>query len=44
MSLGNLNGAFFNDAFLGIEHPSTKVSFALTPVRGGALLQFRVNP
>ena len=44
MSLGNLNGAFFNDAFLGIGRSSTKVSFAVTPVRGGAVLQFRVSP
>jgi membrane-associated phospholipid phosphatase len=44
ISLGNFNGAFFNDAFLGTERSSTKVSFAVTPVRRGAVLQFRVSP
>jgi membrane-associated phospholipid phosphatase len=44
VSLGNFNGAFFNDAFLGIERSSTKVSFAVTPVPRGAVLQFRVSP
>jgi len=40
MSLGNFNGAFFNDAFLGVErHP--QLSFSLMPLPHGAVLRVR---
>lgn len=40
MSMGNVNGAFFNDAFLGTPSPA-KLSFAVGPLPGGASLQLR---
>jgi membrane-associated phospholipid phosphatase len=40
MSLGTFNGAFFNDAFLGVEQ-HTQLSFSLTPLPRGAVLGVR---
>jgi membrane-associated phospholipid phosphatase len=41
MSIGNFNGAFFNNAFLGLEPRPAKFSFAIAPLPGGAALQLR---
>jgi membrane-associated phospholipid phosphatase len=43
MSLGNFNGAFFNDAFLGLGQGTSRLSFAVTPLPGGAALSIRVG-
>jgi membrane-associated phospholipid phosphatase len=42
MSLGNFNGAFFNDAFMGTQRRSP-VSVALTPLPGGAALDVKMS-
>jgi membrane-associated phospholipid phosphatase len=41
MAIGNFNGAFFNDAFMGLPQPS-RVAFAVEPVHAGALLRVRL--
>jgi hypothetical protein len=40
MSLGNLTGALFSDACMGIEQHS-HLSFSLTPLPRGAMLDVR---
>jgi membrane-associated phospholipid phosphatase len=42
VSLGNLNGAFFNDAFLGPTTQDSRPALALIPLRHGASLQLRL--
>jgi membrane-associated phospholipid phosphatase len=39
IALGNFMGAFFTEAFLGLE-PGTRVAFTAEPVRGGAVLRW----
>jgi membrane-associated phospholipid phosphatase len=41
MSIGNFNGAFFTDAFLGLPNQSTSFAFSVVPVPGGAMLRLR---
>jgi len=41
MALGDFNGAFFNDAFMGLPQP-TRLAFAVEPVHAGALLRVRL--
>lgn len=41
MALGNFLGAFFNDAFLGLD--PQRAAIALRPSDGGALLEWRVQ-
>jgi len=40
MSIGNFNGAFFNDSFMGLPLQGAHASFAVTPLPGGALVRF----
>ena len=42
MAIGNFNGAFFNDAFMGLTQPS-RVAFAIDPMRDGAQLWVRIG-
>ena len=42
MAIGDFNGAFFNDAFMGLPQPA-RLAFALEPVPAGALLRVRVE-
>ena len=42
VALGNFMGAFFTDAFLGLE-PGEKYSFSVEPARGGASLRWDVR-
>lgn len=42
VALGNFMGAFFTDAFLGLE-PAEKFSFSAEPTRGGAMLRWDVR-
>jgi membrane-associated phospholipid phosphatase len=42
IALGNFNGAFFNDAFLGLDRPN-RVSFAVVPLPRGAQLSIQVG-
>ena len=42
IALGNFNGAFFNDAFLGLDRPSV-ISFAVVPLLRGAQLCIQVG-
>ena len=42
VALGNFMGAFFTEAFLGLE-PGEKFSFSAEPTRGGALLRWHVR-
>src|SRR5271166_1499000 len=42
MAIGNFNGAFFNDAFLGVDRPS-RLSIILAPLPGGARFQVKVD-
>lgn len=42
MALGNFNGAFFNDTFLG-SPARGRTALALEPQRGGAVLELRVS-
>ena len=39
VALGNFMGAFFTEAFLGLE-PGTRVAFTAEPARGGAVLRW----
>jgi membrane-associated phospholipid phosphatase len=39
IALGNLMGAFFTEAFLGLE-PGAKLAFSAQPTRGGALARW----
>jgi len=41
MSIGNFNGAFFNDAFLGPRNAPPNLTFSFEPLPGGAALQLR---
>lgn len=41
MAIGNFNGAFFDDAFMGLPS-KTRVAMALQPVRGGAQLRVQL--
>ena len=41
MAIGDFNGAFFNDAFMGLPETS-RVSLALQPVHAGALLRVQL--
>jgi hypothetical protein len=41
MAIGDFNGAFFNDAFMGLPQPA-RVAFAVEPVHAGALLRARI--
>ena len=43
MSLGNFNGAFFNDAFLGLGAASRGAQFSVAPLPRGAALTVRVG-
>lgn len=42
VALGNFMGAFFTEAFLGLE-PGEKFSFSAEPTRGGAVLRWDVR-
>jgi len=42
MAIGNFNGAFFNDAFMGLAQPSP-VTFGIEPLGGGAQLWVRIG-
>jgi len=41
MAIGDFNGAFFNDAFMGLPQPA-RVAVAVEPVHAGAQLRVRV--
>jgi membrane-associated phospholipid phosphatase len=41
MAIGDFNGAFFNDAFMGLQEPG-RVAFAVEPVHAGAQLRVRL--
>jgi len=41
MAIGDFNGAFFNDAFMGLPQAS-RVAFALEPMHAGARLRVRL--
>ena len=43
MSIGNVNGAFFDGAFMGLAPQASRLSYAIAPVPGGAALQFRYD-
>lgn len=43
ISLGNFNGAFFNDAFLGLEPQSSRLAFSLEPLPRGAAVRVRLG-
>lgn len=40
MAIGDFNGAFFDDAFMGLPRRTEKLDFAVSPVPGGAMLRF----
>jgi membrane-associated phospholipid phosphatase len=42
IALGNFMGAFFTEAFLGLE-PGAKLAFSAEPTRGGALVRWDVR-
>jgi membrane-associated phospholipid phosphatase len=42
IALGNFNGAFFNDAFLGLEPQSSRLAFAVVPLPRGAAVSVRL--
>ena len=42
IALGNFMGAFFTEAFLGIE-PGARLSFSAEPVRNGAVLRWQLR-
>jgi membrane-associated phospholipid phosphatase len=42
IALGNLMGAFFTEAFLGLE-PGAKLAFSAQPTRGGALARWDMH-
>ena len=42
VALGNFMGAFFTEAFLGLE-PGARLSFSAEPTRGGALLRWNLR-
>jgi membrane-associated phospholipid phosphatase len=42
MAIGDFNGAFFNDAFLG-RPPRARTALAIEPQRGGATLEIRIS-
>jgi membrane-associated phospholipid phosphatase len=39
MSIGNFNGAFFNDAFLGVQRRPQQLGFSVAALPGGAALR-----
>ena len=39
ISIGNFNGAFFNDAFLGIQPHAERLTLSVAPQPGGAVLR-----
>jgi membrane-associated phospholipid phosphatase len=41
ISIGNLNGAFFNDAFIGTGSGEKRLAFSVVPQPGGAVLRVR---
>jgi membrane-associated phospholipid phosphatase len=41
MAIGDFNGAFFNDAFMGLQEPG-RVAFVVEPVHAGAQLRVRL--
>jgi len=43
ISLGTFNGAFFNDAFLGLEPQSSRLAFSVAPLPGGATVRVRLD-
>jgi membrane-associated phospholipid phosphatase len=43
MSLGNFSGAFFNDAFLGLQQRYRRSSLSLAPLPGGAMLRMQLH-
>ena len=42
VALGNFMGAFFTEAFLGLE-PPTKLVVSAEPTRGGALVRWNIH-
>jgi membrane-associated phospholipid phosphatase len=43
MSLGNFSGAFFNDAFLGLQQPSSRPSLSMVLLPRGAMLSMQLR-
>lgn len=43
MSIGNFNGAFFNDAFMGLDRHYSRVTLSVEPLPGGAALTVRLG-
>jgi membrane-associated phospholipid phosphatase len=43
MSLGNFSGAFFNDAFLGLQQPYSRPSLSLAALPRGAMLRMQLR-
>jgi membrane-associated phospholipid phosphatase len=43
ISIGNFNGAFFNDAFLGLEPQSSRLVFSVLPLPRGAAVSVRLG-
>ena len=43
MSLGNLSGAFFNDAFLGLQPPASRPGFSMALLPRGAMLSMQLS-
>jgi membrane-associated phospholipid phosphatase len=43
ISLGTFNGAFFNDAFLGLEPQSSRLALSVAPLPGGAMVRVRLD-
>jgi membrane-associated phospholipid phosphatase len=43
ISLGNVNGAFFNDAFLGLDPHASRLDFSVMPLPGGAEVRVRLG-
>jgi hypothetical protein len=43
ISIGNFNGAFFNDAFLGLEPQSSRLVFSVVPLPRGAAVSVRLG-
>jgi hypothetical protein len=41
MAIGDFNGAFFNDAFMGLQE-TVRVALAVEPVHAGAQLRVRL--
>ncbi len=41
MSMGNFNGAFFDGAFIGMQPHAGRLTYAVAPMPGGAVLRLR---